>query len=264
VLAEPEVGRPGGGLLADLVRLFVSPGALFAHLPRCNRSGGALLVLVLANLLYAALLLSTGWPDYEIAAQAQKDISRTDEQLKGDENSEERTRAVEALEKKAEFDKLFRRVLLIVGKPLWLLLGIATVASALFLAVALGGAAKADFRQLWGIVVFASCVELLRLPLVLFLVMRLRAVRVETSLAALLTGPARGPAGFLQMLLLRRFDPFEVWFWALVGLGLWKTGQMTGRRAVVVTVLLALATTALLMCLDVSALAEYRAPTPEN
>ena len=46
--AEPEVGVRTGGLLADMVRLFLSPGTLFAHLPVVNRCGGALLILIMA------------------------------------------------------------------------------------------------------------------------------------------------------------------------------------------------------------------------
>jgi hypothetical protein len=245
-----------------VARLFVSPGALFASLSVTNRSGGALAVLLVAHVLFAGLILSTRVPDYEIEAQAGKEITRTDEQLKGDDNSEERARAIETLEKTAVFNKLFARVLLFAAGPLRLLLGVAVVASLLFLAVALWGTTKADFRMLWGIAVFAALVELPRLLLRLFLVAHIHALRVETSLAVFLPGPRAGLAAFL---LLRRLDPFEVWYWALVGLGLWKTGQMSGRRALVVAVALALLTALAQGCLDLGKLAEYRAPlTPEE
>jgi len=248
-------------MLADLLRLFVSPGTLFGRLPETNRSGGALLVLLVAQLLCAGFLVFTGVPDYEIATKTQQDIARIDEQLKGDENSEERTRTVDALEKAAVFNKLSVRVGLLLGWPLRLLLGVAVVASLLFLAATFWGAAKADFRLLWGVTVFASCVELPRLLLVGFLVARLQVQRVETSLAVLLSSPRADPFAFL---LLRRLDPFEAWYWALVGLGLWKTGQMSGRRAVAVTVVLALLATLALVCLDLGTVGEYRALPPEN
>ena len=260
--AESEVGVRTGGLLADVVRLFLSPGTLFAHLPVVNRSGGALLILIVAHLLCAGFILSTGVPDYEIAVQTQQEIARIDEQLKGDENSEERTRAIEALEKAEAFNKLFTRVALFAGGPLRLLLGVAALASLLFLAVTFWGAAKADFRLLWGVVAFASCVMLPRLLLVAFLVARLQVQRVETSLAVLVSNPRAAPLVFL---LLRRLDPFEAWYWALVGLGLWKTGQMSGRQAVIVTTALALSVMLVQVCLDLGTLAEYRAPlTPED
>jgi hypothetical protein len=248
LLAEPEISSPAGGLFTDLVRLFTSPGALFADLPVVNRAGGALLVLVAAHLVAAALLVSTHVTDYEISARAEQESNRAAEQLKGDENSEELARALEAQDKKAVFDKLFARVLLFVGGPLRLLIGIATVASLLFLTVALWGTGKADFRLLWGVVVFASCVELPRLAVRVILVAGVHATRVDTSLAAFLPGPRAGLAAFL---LLRRFDPFEVWYWALVGLGLWKTGQLSGRRALVVALVLGLLAALVQGCLDV-------------
>jgi hypothetical protein len=256
VLAEPEVGSPAGGLLTDLVRLFTSPGALFADLPVVNRAGGALFVLVVAHLAAAGLILSTHVPDYEISARAEKESTRAAEQLKGDDNSEELARTFEALEKKAVFDKLFARVVRLVGAPAWLLLGVAVVASLLFLTVALWGTGKADFRLLWGVVVFASCVELPRLAVRVALITGVHATRVETSLAAFLPGPRAGLAAFL---LLRRFDPFEAWFWALVGLGLWKTGQMSGRRALAVALVLALLAALVQGCLDVGNFADLPA-----
>jgi Yip1 domain len=244
-------------LLGDMVRLFTSPSTLFANLPFVNRAGGALLVLIAAQLVASALVISTRVPDYEISVRAEKESTRAAEQLKGDDNSEELARILEALDKKAVFDKLFARVLLFIGGPVRLLLGVAVVASLLFLAVALGGASKVDFRVLWGIVVFASCVELPRLLLRVILVAGVHATRVETSLAAFLPGQRAGLGAFL---LLRRLDPFEAWYWVLVGLGLWKSGQMSGRRALLAALALALFAALVQGCLDVGNFAEYRAP----
>src|SRR5262249_5470200 len=149
----------------DVVRLFLRPGALFAELHRTNRAAAALFVLLAVHLLYAGLLLLTGVPDYEIEAQSQKEINRTAEQLKGEENEQELNRKVEALEKKAVFDRLFARVALLAGEPMGTLAVVGLVSCALFLAVALWGSAKADFAQLAGIVVFASFVEVPQLLL---------------------------------------------------------------------------------------------------
>jgi hypothetical protein len=218
-------------------------------------------VLLLAHLLCAGFLVFTGVPDYEIAAKSQEEIARIDEQLKGDENSDERTRTIDALEKAAVFTRLAVRLGLLLGWPLRLLLGVAVTASLLYLSATFWGAAKADFRLLWGVTVFASCVTLPRLLLVGFLVARLQVQRVETSLAVLLSSPRAAPLAFL---LLRRLDPFEAWFWVLVGLGLWKTEQMSGRRAAVVVVALALLATVTQLCLDLGTVGEYRALPPEN
>jgi hypothetical protein len=236
--------------------VFLRPGALFARLEVENRAAGALLVLLLFHVLGAALLLTTGVPDYEIAARAQRDLARAAEQLRDDETSNEFTQAVESLEKQATFNKLFSRLQLQVGGPLRLLAGVALVASALYLVVAVWGRTKADYPLLAALVIFASYTALPRLAARLFLVSQLQVLRVETSAAAFLTDPRA--AGLVPYLLLRRLDPFELWYWALVGLGLWKTGQFTGKRAVVATVLLALLTAAGQSVLDLSEVAEIQ------
>jgi hypothetical protein len=240
-------------LISDLVALFVRPGALFAEFHRLRRTGPALALLAFLHLLYAGALLSTGVPDYEIQAQAQTMINREAEKLKGDEDSDELTRTVETLEKMASFNQVFSRIALLAGGPVRLLVGIALVSSVLFLIVSLAGIAKADFAQIAAVVVFASYTEVPRLLVKLLLVSQLHVLRVETSLAALLSHPKVAPALFL---LLRRFDPFEFWYWGLIGLGLWKTGQLSGRRAFVVVVVLALAVGLLQGCLGAGDLVE--------
>jgi hypothetical protein len=253
--AEPAAAERAGGLAADVLRLFVSPGVLFADLHRHNRSLGALALLLAAHTLFAALLLSTGVPDYEIQALTQKQINREAAKLQGEENSEELAKAVEALEKGAAFQKVFARVLLLVWTPLRFLVGAGVVTSLLFLAVSLGSSAKADFRLLSGVVVFASLVTIPQLALRLFLVSQTQVGRVDTSAGAFVGDPQVGAGLYL---LLRRLDPFELWYWCLVGLGLWKTGQTTGRRAVFLAAALALAAALTQGCLDVGEVAEVR------
>jgi hypothetical protein len=257
VAPEPPRGpapQPGG-LAKDVLRLYTRPGALFADLPQNNRSARALLVLLALYVLYAALVLSTRVPDYEIQARAQKDINRSAEQLKGEDNSEDLTRAVEGLEKQAVFNRVFSRILLLLGGPTRLLCGVGLLSSVLFLAVSFWGSAKPDFAQLAGVVIFASFAAVPGLLVRLLLISQVQTMRVETSAAVLLPDPHVGLGAYL---LLRRLDPFEVWYWSLVGLGLWKTGQMSGRRAVVVAVVLALLAGLCQACLDAGDLAEYR------
>ena len=71
----------------------------------------------------------------------------------------------------------------------------------------------------------------------LVLTAQLHVSRVETSAAAFFS---RADVGLGNYLLLRRLDPFEVWYYVLVGLGLYHTGQLKGRWAIVTACLLAL------------------------
>src|SRR5262249_17009180 len=109
-------------------------------------------------------------------------------------------------------------------------------ASLFFVIVALGGGAKPDFRLLAAVAVFAAYVEVPRLLVRLVLISQLQALRVETSAAAFFDLHA----GLVPYLLLRRLDPCDFWYWGLVFLGVWKTGQISCRTAFLAVVVLAL------------------------
>jgi hypothetical protein len=237
-VTPPERPPPeqAGSLLGDIGNLFLAPGRLFADLPRWNRSGSALLVLMLLHVAYACALISTGVPDYEIGLAAQKAINRVPEPSPADDNADDINRKVTALEKGVTFNKLLTRILMIVGGPVSVLLRAAVVASLLFVIVALSGGAKPDFQLLAAIAVFAAYVEVPRMLVRLVLIAQLHALRVETSAAAFLDLHA----GLLPYLVLRRLDPFVFWYWGLICLGVWKTGQLSGRSALITVAVLAL------------------------
>ena len=86
----------------------------------------------------------------------------------------------------------------------------------------------------------------------LFLISQLQVGRVETSAAAFVSAPHVSLGLYL---LLRRLDPFDVWYWALVGLGVWKTGQLSPRAALLTVVVLALLVAVLQAGLDIPELA---------
>jgi hypothetical protein len=256
-LAVPPLERPlthlPGSLLGDIGNLFLAPGRLFADLPRCNRSAAALLVLMILHVVYACAVISTGVPDYEIDLGTQKAINLVPEPNPADDNADQIAAKVTALEKLGVFNKLLTRVLMVAGSPVSALLSVAVVASLLFVIVALRGGAKPDFRLLTAVAVFAAYVEVPRMLVRLVLIAQLQALRVETSAAALFDLRT----GLLPFVLLRRLDPFVFWYWGLVGLGLWKTGQLSGRAALLAVVVLALLAAVLTAAtLDLGDLAE--------
>jgi hypothetical protein len=242
-----------GGLLGDLFRVYLRPEALFAELPAVNRAGPALWLLLALYVVQAALLLSTGVHAYEIERLTQRAMAREAERLPGDENADELTRKLEEMEKKAVFERLLNRLVLLVGGPLNVLLGVVTIAGLLYAVVALRGTAKADFGLLAGVAVFAAYTQVPRLLLQLYLVGELHASRVETSAAAFVSAPQTSLGVYL---LLRRLDPFDTWYWLLIGLGVWKSGQLSAGRAVFATVVLALLSTLVLVSLDFQTVAD--------
>ncbi len=263
---EPAGVPPGpgseraGSLVRDLVRVYLSPGALFTDLPRWNRSASALVLLMALYAVYGLAVLSTGVSDYENDLAAQEEIGRLPDQPRNDENADELDRKRDALEKGAVFGKMLARVEWVVGNPVLLAGVVALLAGVLFIVVALWGTAKPDYHVLAGVVTFAAYVAVPCWLVRLLLISQLHVSRVETSAAVF--APAHAPLALY--LLLRRLDPFEVWFWALVGLGLYRSGQLSRRGAVVAVVVLALLGALCLCALNLPELAVYRLQPAET
>jgi hypothetical protein len=209
-----------------MVNLYLSPAEFFRSLPTNNRVAAAMVVLLIAHLLYASAVTSIGVIDYEAGKASQTSINRYAFEH-GDMDPGALALKLDALEEYATFTILVQRVGLFLGGPLRLLLAIAVSAGVLFAMVALSGS-KPDWSILVGIATFSAFVELPRMVVRLFLISQIQATRVETSAAAFV---ASDPAGLIEYLLLRRLDPFEWWYWTLIGLGVWKTQQLSQRAA---------------------------------
>lgn len=258
--AGPEPQSGTGGLLEDLFALYTQPGQLFARLPAINRAGAALALLLLLQVLYAFAVIATGVHDYEIDVQTEKHASQEAIRQEGEQKSQDLDKALETLEKGAIFSKLLTRVLLILGEPLRYLVSIGLIAGLLYLAVALQGG-KPNFPVLAGICVFASWVEIPRMVLRLYLLAQVGASRVDTSAGAFVQRPDQGLALYV---LLRQLDPFVLWFWSLVGLGLVSSGQLRVRAAVRVILCLVILACGCRLLFDVLEVADLTALTSEG
>jgi hypothetical protein len=252
--------RPGG-LFRDLANLYLHPAALFDDLPRWNRSAAALLLLMALQALYALGVVSTGVLDYEIDADTQKAVSRYADQPHSDESADQVNATLDGLIKGGTFNKLLKRVGLVAGGPVRVATEAGLLAGVLFIVVALRGTAKPDFHLLAAVVIFAAYALVPRLLVRLFLISQLQVSRVETSAAAFAPVPH---VSLWVYLLLRRLDPFDAWYWALVGLGTWRTGQLSARAALVTVLVLALLVALLQAALDVPELAIFPAYPPES
>jgi hypothetical protein len=261
VVAAPRPIERPGSLFRDLVNLYLSPSILFGELPRWNRAAAALFLLMLLQAMYAVALVSTGVLDYEIQLTTAKAANQYANQPHTDESAEDVNRVLAAIDKGGTFNMLLARVLLVAGGPVGVAVQAGLLASVLFVVVALRGTAKPDFHLLAAVAIFAAYTEVPRMLVQLFLVSQLQVSRVETSLAAFVSAPH---VSLPVYLVLRRFDPFDVWYWCLVGLGLWKTGQLSRRTALVAVVVLAVAATAVLAAGDLAGLAEYSLTPPES
>lgn len=260
VVDEAAAAPAHGNVVRDLVAVFVAPSRLFEELPRQNRFAAALTLLLLVHGLYGWAVVSTGVGDYEIDLQTQRAVAQFLIEHEGEEETQQMVSALDAIEKAGTFNKQFSHVVEIVGRPLRLLMGTALLTGVFFVIVALT-AGKPSNPTLAGILSFASWVAVPEFALRLLLLSQLQVTRVETSAAAFATGPEIGIAGYI---LLRRLNPFEIWFWGLVGLGLWRSGQLGGRSALFWTFVVALFVGGLWCIGDVVELGEYTWTPPET
>lgn len=254
VNADMTRTEPPGSLLVDVASLFLRPSALFDSLPVVNRAPAALLVLLCLHVLYGVAYLATGVLDYEIDYVNQKAVGRFRDQLQGDENAAKRVSELDLMEKGAGFNKTIARLALLGGGPVRVLAGCGLLGGLLYTVVALRGG-KPNYSLLFGVVVFASYVEVPRLALRLALVAGRGETRVETSAAACVSDPS---VGLPMYVMLRRLDPFDVWFFGLVAFGVCRTGQLTPRAAVVAVCLLWLLTATWNAAGDVAELAHVQ------
>jgi hypothetical protein len=129
---------------------------------------------------------------------------------------------MEAIRKESVFEKTITRIGVVVLKPMYLLASFMLIASILYAMVALTGR-KPEYHTLMSICVYAGFIELAAFILQLGMMLYFRTTEIDTSLRAL------GSMGKLNPL--AAIDPFRVWFWVLVGIGLTVTQQLSRRMA---------------------------------
>lgn len=211
--------------------VFAAPRSLFARVADTGSYGWALLTLLLLILLIGYAEVQTGLIDREVDVQtAQKlaDLERNQGTLI--DRVEFRDR-METIQKEGTFLKMMTRLGVIVATPAFFLASFLLIASYFYAIVALTGR-KPEYHTLMSICVFAGFIELVGLGLKLVMMLYYRTTQVDTSLAVL--------AGKDAPKFLTALDPFHLWFWTLVGIGLVVTHQLSKKVAIASCAMLAL------------------------
>jgi hypothetical protein len=224
-----QAPEPGPLKLRHVWWVYVRPSRLFGRVEDTGAYGWALALLLSLVFLMGYAEVQTGLIDRVVD-------QRTEQQLGELEKSQfqlvDRIKLREAMEdvrKSGEFAKLMSRMAAVGLAPLNTLAGFLLASSTLFAAVALTGR-KPEYHTLMGICVYAGYVELLGLLVRLAMMLCYRTTEVDTSLAML------APPGKLAWL--AAIDPFRLWFWGLVVLGLSVTQQLSRRSAAVACLLM--------------------------
>lgn len=209
--------------------VFLTPRRLFARVEDTGSYALTLLALLGLVTIFGYLQVQTGLIDRVVDRQTQEQMAslentRTDlvdrVKLRDD---------MDAIIKNGEFAKMMERLKAAVATPLATLASVLLISSVLYAAVALSGR-KPEYHTLMTICIFASYIEVLAIVLRLGMMLAYRTTKVSTSMEMLMP-PGKAPY-------LAAIEPFTIWFWILVYLGVTTTQQLSRRMAIAVCTLM--------------------------
>ncbi len=226
--AESHAGAEVLGL-RHFPLVVTSPGKVFSLVEDNGAYGWALTVLLTLVSLIGYVQVQSGLIDQSLDQQTEKKLA----QVEAEQGTlVDRIRLKETMEdvrQQGVFLKLISKLFAYVLSPVSLLVSFLLISAFLYAVVALTGR-KPEFHTLMSICVYAGFVELIAHLLGVSMMFYYRSLDVGTTLKGL------GAAG--EATVWAAVDPFQMWFWVLVGIGLTVTRQLSRRMAIVSTVLL--------------------------
>lgn len=216
----------------DIPRALFAPRGVFGRVEDVPAYAWALVLLLVSVTMLGYLLVETGLIDREVELQVQKNIAALElEQLDVVERSA-LSDMIADKKKEGEFLRLIRRVQVIGASPIATLACVLLIPAMLFGLVALTGK-KPEWHTLVTICVFAGFADVIGTIVRLGMRLQFRTLFVDTSLAPL-TNFMQGQSAQANAALgglLTAFDPFRIWFWLIMVVGLTVTRQLRGWRA---------------------------------
>lgn len=203
--------------------IFVSPRSLFNRVEDTGAYGWVLVTLLGLVMLLGYAEVQTGLIDRVVDEKTEKELAKREEKQLNLVDRIELKDSMEKIRKAAVFEKTMTRIGVVGLRPMYLLASFMLIASVLYAMVALTGR-KPEYHTLMSICVYAGFIELAAFVLQLALMVYFKTTEVDTSLRAV------GPIGKLNPL--AAIDPFRIWFWVLVGIGLTVTHQLSRRTAI--------------------------------
>ena len=219
----------------DIPLVLFGPRRLFARVEDVSAWGWPLVILLTAVTLIGWATVQTGLIDREIDRQVNASIAVID-QAQRDVVERSALRELYKTEyEMGEFKKLLTRIQVIVAEPAKVLATVLLISAFLYGVVAVTGR-KAEWNTLLTIGVFAGFADLLRLLVRLGLMLHYRTLDVYTSLAPatrfMVSQEKPAPLQVAAVSgLLSAVDPFLIWFWIVLALGLATTRQLRSWQA---------------------------------
>jgi hypothetical protein len=226
-----RAGRALGVRHALLV--YTTPRALFSRVEDTGAYGWALATLLVLVVILGYAEMQTGLIDRSVDQQTEAELTTLEESQGHLVDRIELRDRMDDIRKTGEFNKLLARLGVVVFKPTYLLASFLLIASVLYALVALTGR-KPEYHTLMSICVYSGFIVLAGYLVRFAMVMYYRTTDVDTSLGMLVAPGTDSP--------LSAIDPFRVWFWVLVAMGLIVTRQLSRRMAIVSCTVMALLT----------------------
>lgn len=259
-MSEPgESGTRRTVGVRDIPLALFAPRRLFKRVEDVGAYGWPLVLLLTGVTLIGWATVQTGLIDRQVDQRVNERIAGIDRLQRDVVERSALQELYQDARELGEFERLLTRIQVVVAEPMRALASILLISAVLYGAVALTGR-KPEWHTLLSICVFASFVDLLGLLMRLVLMLRYATLEIDTSLA-LLTRPlvrAEGadPVGLAALAGgLTALEPFRVWFWLVVIVGLSATAQLRGWRAWAICLLCWLAAAGVRTLLTVGAVA---------
>ncbi|MCH7703385.1 MAG: YIP1 family protein [Planctomycetes bacterium] len=222
--------------LADGPRMLVSPASVFRRLAERSAYGWALGAMLLVITMIGWATVKTGLIELEVNRQTGKALAELEREQSDLLSRLELSKRMEKVRETGEFNKLILQGGAVAYAPIALVATLMLLAAILFAVVALAGN-KPDYPTLMAVLVYSAVIDVAAAALRLAMMLWYRTMEVDTSLG-LLVSVSEETATLHRCL--SAIDPFRVWFWILVGVGLVLTGQLSRRVAGVTCAVFAL------------------------
>lgn len=218
----------------DVPLALLAPKRVFARVEDVPAYGWSLVLLLAMVTLIGYATVETGLIDLEVDRGVQHSIAMLESQQLDVVERSALSKMIEDEHKQGEFLRLMARVRVVVAEPIMALTTVLLLGALYYGLVALSGK-KPEWHTLLTIMVFASFADVVGKIVQLGFMLSLSTLYVETSLAPLARViPMHGenPAASAAALsgLLSAIDPFRIWFWILVIVGLKRTSQLRGWK----------------------------------
>ncbi len=220
--------------VSDIPLALFSPRRVFARVEDVTAYWWPLVLLLVSVTLIGYAKVETGLIDRGVERMVQANIALLEKTQTDVVERSAMSKMIEEQLEEGEFLRLMARINAVIINPIGVLAVVLLIPAMFYGLVALTGK-KPEWHTLVTICVFASFADAAGALTRLLLMLRFETEFVDTSLAPLArlmdvaeassAAPLAGLAGLMTAV-----DPFRIWFWIILAIGLVTTSQLRGWK----------------------------------